>query len=177
MSTNCDIYNSQDTIVASSVTTVVAMLHEAISGLLFTSESDYPMAIFQLSPTSAMPQVITVEHVKSILLSATGIPTNIPLIHRQDWTSTIAVEEVPLDWFFRRYTIAQDWWEPSQHAELSRWKHLQSLINKSIFDVVVFRVGQMGDGGLYGTIDIFVVGRCQCDPQSWVGVHTISVET
>jgi Nuclease A inhibitor-like protein len=172
-----DNFNTQDAIVASSVNEVVATLHEATSGLLFTSESDYPMTVFQLSLTSSTTPTITAENAKSILLSTTNMPSNIHSIHRQDWTTNVAVEETSLDWFFRRYTIAQDWWEPSQHAELPRWKHLQSLLNQSIFDVNVFRVGQAGDCGLYGSIDIFVVGRCQCDPSTWVGVHTISVET
>jgi hypothetical protein len=164
--------------VASNVTAVVTILEEAISGLLFTSESDYPMTIFQLEPNPSTSRIITADEVKSILLSTTDLPTNIPLTHRQDWTTNIAIEEVSLDWFFRRYTMEQDWWEPYQREQLPRWQHLQSLLHQFMCDdVVVFRVGQVGDCGLYGSIDVFIVGRCQCDRSSWLGIHTISVET
>ena len=162
---------------ASNVNAVVALLREATSGMLFTSESDYHMTIFQLSPSSSMPQTITIENAKSVFISTTNIPSDIHSSHRQDWTSNIAVEEKSLDWFFGRYTIAQDWWEPSQQAELPRWKHVLALLNQNISDVQVFRIGQANDSVLYGSIDVFILGQCQCDPLTWVGIHTISVET
>ena len=147
------------------------------SGLLFTSESDYSMTIFQLPTVSSTTQKITVENAKSIFLSTTNMPASIDSIHRQDWTTSIAVEETSLDWFFRRYTEVQEWWEQSQLAELPRWKHLESIIKQVMLDALVFRIGQASDCGLYGSIDVFIIGRCQIDPSMWVGLHTISVET
>ena len=168
----------QDTFVAStSVNDVVGMLNDATSGLLFTSESDYPMTIFQLSPISSTQQTISVETAKSIFFSTTNIPSNIHSNHRHNWTSNTEVEETSLDWFFRRYTIAQGWWEPSQHVDLPKWKHLQSILNQFFVDLLVFRIGQASDSGLYGSIDIFMVGHCHSDPITWVGLHTVSVET
>ena len=183
MSTSRDNHDVPDAGVAASknVHDTVEMLNDAVLGLLFTSESDYPITAFQLllptvSSTSAQ-QTITVATAESILLSIATMPSNINSLHRHDWTRNIGVEETTLDWFFRRYTIAQEWWEQSQHADLPRWKHLESIINDCMFDVSVFRIGQAIDCGLYASIDIFIVGRCRSDSLTWLGLHTISVET
>ena len=161
-----------------SVNNVAADLQNAISGLLFTSESDYPITIFQLQIMSSMPHIITADDAKSLFLSSTYMPSNINTTHRKDWTGNIVAEETSLDWFFRRYTQVQDWWEQSQLAILPRWKHLELLINQAMLDVLVFRMGQASsDCGLYGSIDVFIVGRCQDDSSAWLGLHTISVET
>jgi Nuclease A inhibitor-like protein len=171
-------YDSQVASVGSkSVNDVVTMLQDAASGLLFTSESDYAITIFQLPTESSTTQTISVENAKTIFLSTTIMPSNIDSIHRRDWMTSITVEETSLDWVFRRYTEVQDWWEQSHLAELPKWKHLESIIKEAMFDVLVFRIGQASDYGLHGSIDVFIIGRCKIDPSTWVGLHTISVET
>ena len=147
-------------------------LKEASAGLLFTSESDYPLTVWELTTaltlTTSTPLLLqlTTENAMEVLIAAVPIAT----VDR-------VVEVSDLNWFFDRYTLPQDWWEPEQHADVPRWKSLRSVLEAQLTDIQVFRIGRPSEWGLVGAIDVLVVGRCASEGTLLVGVHTVSVET
>lgn len=149
--------------------TVTMALKRASANLLFTSESDFPLTVWEMplpaSPASpATPLQITSENAMEVLIAAVPIAT-----------ADRVVETSDLNWFFDRYTLSQDWWEPEQHADISRWQGLRSELEAELTDIQVFRIGQPSDWGLVGAIDVFVLGRAS--EGTLVGLHTVSVET
>jgi Nuclease A inhibitor-like protein len=146
---------------------LILQLTDAVSGLLFTSESDYPLTVFELPAVS-----VNIENAVSVLLPATDCE------HHQFWIEEPSVETSTLEWFFDRYTVVQDWWEPSQLLDLERWQLLRDIFSSadSMTNVEVFRIGQSTAYGLSGSIAVFVIGQCTATG-ALLGVHTIAVET
>jgi DNA (cytosine-5)-methyltransferase 1 len=156
--------------------TLTEILQDAIAGLLFTSESDYSLTVFELPTTTPN---IAIDNALTILLS-TDMPSSIDKDHRQYWSVIPTIVTSSLDWFFDRYTIVQDWWEPVQHSALRRWQQLRDIFTNDdrLSNVQVFRIGQSTDWGLSGSTDVFIIGHHGTGCTGiFVGLHTVSVET
>jgi Nuclease A inhibitor-like protein len=136
-------------------------LKEASEGLLFTSESNYPLTIWEL-PVGT--EDITNNNALSVLASAVQIEGDGRIVEASD-----------LSWFFDRYTIPQDYWEDSHHKQQARWEAVRTAIETALSNVQVLRIGQSSNWGLFGSIDVFVFGLAS--DGTVVGLHTVAVET
>lgn len=139
-------------------------LELASAGLWFTSESDYPVEAFVV-PGGALDAATATTVLAPAFVQRPGQP---PL-------EDLEAEEVPVAWFFDRYTVAQDWWEPERHEVAPRWQALRDVVELQLEDARVYRLGVYQGRNLSGQIDVFVVGRTA--DGAWAGVRTVSVET
>lgn len=144
----------------------IPVLETASAGLWFTSESDYPLEIWSL-PAPAAP--LTTANAASALAGAYSFRVGtLPLDQR-------TAEEVDLAWFFDRYTVEQDWWDPQQRADAEAWRGLRDVFERQVLSPQVFRFGRQVGNILSGDIDVFVIGRTR--DGAIVGVRTVSIET
>jgi DNA uptake protein ComE-like DNA-binding protein len=146
----------------------VAALNTDVAGLWFTSESDYPLQVWQIAAPSTT--TLTTANVKTVLASA--------YVARDGSTSLAArsVEASSLSWMFDRYTVPADWWEDSNRADQPRWQAVRDVFEDQLESVTVWRFGRRDSlGNLVGDIDVFVVGVTA--DGDLVGIRTVSVET
>jgi hypothetical protein len=128
---------------------VTTMLTKASSGLLMPSESDYPFTAFSWpNPTR---RNVTIARVLHLTGRAAGTP----------------VEVVDLDHFFRNVAQHQPWHDREQAKSVRRFKRLQTLLERHLTDVRVYRVGTI-------RIDAYIVGRCGT---TLTGLSTTLIET
>jgi hypothetical protein len=123
-------------------------LSKAIEGLLYMSESDYPVEVIRWDGSERLSP--------EYLRRAAGA------------NSSAKVEESTLDEFFRIPAGEQEWKGEAQLAEAKRYQCLRSLLEENLTDIKVYRVGEIN-------IFILVVGRSA--EGNWLGVSTQAVET
>jgi hypothetical protein len=124
-------------------------LQEAVSGLLYMSESDEPFELVHGTPGSA-----TLE--RREVLDLLGRPPGTP------------VHEVPLGSFFKDLTEEKSWHGEAEKADVRRYRKLLEVLNQHLSDVKVFRAGEI-------QVDILIVGRTR--EGEWTGAKTKAVET
>ena len=98
-------------------------------GLLFPSESEYPL------------ELVTWE-------SATLTPENI--LTRSDKPADTAIESITLEDFFAPVVTDEDWFEDEDRMIAQRFRNLQAAI-ATLENVQVFRLGKI-------EIDVYIVG-------------------
>ena len=123
-------------------------LTQACEGLTYTSETDAPVTPFLGAATDAVT--------KEIILRQTGPAPE------------TSVEETTFEAFFTRLTAIQDWYGEAEKARGARFAELQTLLEESLRERKVFRIGQI-------RLDIYAVGidKDGC----LMGVTTKAVET
>jgi hypothetical protein len=124
-------------------------LAELSSGLLYMSESDYPL------------DVVSWPHERGYLspervLRITGHPRD------------TAIEETTLDDFFRPAVEERDGQTDGERATVERFRALVDGLRADLSDVQVFRVGTIA-------IDVYIVGHAP--DGTLVGLHTKVIET
>jgi DNA uptake protein ComE-like DNA-binding protein len=146
----------------------VAALNTDVSGLLFSSESDYPLVVWEIAAPSTT--ALTSGNVKTILA---------PVYEARSGSAALSartVEKSSMSWAFDRYTVEQSWWEDSNRASAPAWRTLRAVFDDQLTDVTVWRLGTRDSGGtLSGDIDVFVVGVTA--DGALVGFRTVSIET
>lgn len=127
--------------------TSLQTMGDAAKGLLFPSESDFPIEVFDYGTHEPTP-----EGVRERL----GADANANL------------EDTTIPYLFEGLTTAPD--EASDHEKSSaaRFATLVDVLENELEDVRVYRVGTVD-------IDILVLGRHKSG--SWLGVKTKVVET
>lgn len=123
-------------------------LQEATEGLLFMSESDYPFEVIKWSGSEQLSP--------EYLRRAAGAD------------SSTKVEESNLDEFFRVPAGEQEWKGEAQLAEARRYQRLRNLLEESLKDIKVCKVGEIN-------IQVYMVGKSA--EGNWIGVSTRVVET
>lgn len=123
-------------------------LQEAIRGLLFMSESDYPFEIIRWEGAEDMSP----ERLRSVA----GLDAAAP------------VEERTVAEFFRVAAGEQEWKGAAELALAQRYQTLVRLLEENLKEVKAYRVGTISVG-------VYVVGRS--DEGNWLGVSTRVVET
>ena len=98
-------------------------------GLLFPSESEYPLEPFTWKSATLIPETILTRSQKPL-----------------DTT----IEEIALEDFFAPVTTDEDWFEDEDRQVSQRFRDLQAAI-ATLENVQVFRLGKI-------EIDIYVVG-------------------
>lgn len=122
-------------------------LEAAARGLLFPSESDFPIEPFFYGDEEPTPEG---------LLDAQRLPPK------------TRVEETTLAGFFEGLTeVAKDA-SDDERESAERFRSLMSVLEESLTDVRVYRVGEID-------IEVFVIGRHPSG--EWLGVRTNVVET
>jgi hypothetical protein len=120
---------------------------ETAQGLLFPSESDFPIEPFFLGADEPTPED---------LLAHQGLAPDTP------------VEETTFDCFFDGLTDAPSDASGTDRETAARFRSLKVLLEQSLEDIRVYRVGEID-------IEVFVLGRHPSG--TWLGVRTNVVET
>jgi hypothetical protein len=129
---------------------LLATLGKATSGLLFPSESDYPLTPYTFAGDKGA------EPTPATLLAAEHLPSDTPV-------ETITVADL-----FEPFARADDDASAEDKAEAARYRAIVELLSHELTDLRVFRVGKID-------IDVYVLGK---DPSgAWLGLKTHVVET
>jgi hypothetical protein len=128
-------------------TTLLHTIKAAAEGLLFPSESDFPIEPFFFGDQEPTPEAIRKQ---------LGLAPDVP------------VEETTLASFFEGLTETSEDASHEQQACTDRFRTLQRVLETSLEDVRVYRVGTID-------IEVIVVGRHPSG--AWLGVRTNVVET
>ncbi|MDX6270123.1 MAG: hypothetical protein QOD28_1346 [Acidobacteriota bacterium] len=123
-------------------------LTEATRGLLYMSESDYPIEVIRWDGS----EQLSPEYVRKVA----GVD------------SSVRVEETTLDEFFRVPAGEQEWKNEAQLAEARKYQRLRQLLEDNLTGIRVYRVGDIN-------VLILVVGVST--EGNWLGVSTRVVET
>lgn len=127
---------------------VVEQLQQAVSGLRFASESDFPFEVFLWDqPTIETPRE---------LLKQLGRPSETPL------------ERVELDDFFAEAVTEQDWQTAAEREAARQYRRLVATINLVLSQVQIYRVGTI-------QIEVYIVGKTPTN--TYAGLVTRVVET
>jgi hypothetical protein len=129
---------------------LIAELEQATSGLLFQSESDYPLEPFSVSAQGG--QQLSAKVVLETKADVGDLP----------------VSEVALDDFFRIATEHQDWHGLEEQESVARFRKLLQILKENLTDIKVYRVGEV-------EVDVFIIGKTRSG--DYAGVSTKVVET
>ncbi|HEV2707170.1 MAG TPA: nuclease A inhibitor family protein [Pyrinomonadaceae bacterium] len=127
---------------------IVRELERATTGLLFMSESDYPVEVFRLEGAEGLTH--------DLLRRKAGA----------DGEAAVVVQSV--EDFFRVAAGEQEWKGAAELETARRYQALVGLLKSALEDVRVYRVGEINIG-------VYVVGRSPAG--NWLGVSTRVVET
>ena len=108
----------------------LAAIQQAADGLIFMSESDYPLEVVQLPAATD-----TIEEQLQVLTQKQG-----PL------------EQQSLEYFFRNAVKEYPEASATQKQTAQRFQHLKELLQTTLPDVQVYRLGEV-------QVDAFIVGR------------------
>ena len=134
-----------------TVTEFLAALGAAVSGLLFPSESDYPLTPYRwVGPGGEDPS-------PKALLTAEGRPPDTKV-------TTLSVHEL----FDPLIDVDNDRHDDEERAAAVRYRALVSLLEENLCDLVVYRVGQVD-------IDVYILGMHPSG--EWLGLKTRVIET
>ncbi|MFM9904494.1 MAG: nuclease A inhibitor family protein [Pyrinomonadaceae bacterium] len=124
------------------------LISAACEGLIYISETDAPVTLFQGS---------RVENVaREIILQQSGLD------------QAAIIEEITFDQFFERLTVVKDWYGEAEKERAKKFAGLQKLLGENLRDRKVFRIGEI-------RLDIFAVG---IDKDGFLtGITTKAVET
>lgn len=131
-----------------SAESTLKSLEQAAAGLLFPSESDYPLTPFRYG--------------------GQGEPTAAGLLAAEGKPEETAVEEIPLEELFDGVTADIEGADEAEKAETERWRALVALLRADLGDLRVYRVGAID-------IDVYVLGRHASG--EWLGLKTKVIET
>lgn len=141
-------------------------LNEAVDGVLWSSESDYPWTVFGLP--KAAP--VTVDNLRELVGPLIVVDDGEPPLAQQ----TVALE--PWEDRFITLTTPQPWWTDYEFMRAEQYGHLRDVLKQHLVDLELFRIGpEDGQGNLFGAIDMFVIGATA--DGDLVGIQTVSVET
>jgi hypothetical protein len=127
---------------------LLSELREAAAGLLYMSESDHPLEVFNWDGGSA----VTPERLRREAGKAADAP----------------VAEVTAPQFFRAATSEPDWKGEAERRTARRYQTLLRLLEENLDGLTVYRVGDID-------ITAYVLGR---SPQgNWLGLATRLIET
>jgi hypothetical protein len=122
----------------------------AATGLLFMSESDYPLEPFGLeAPDPLTPPA-------QLLLKHLGLPASTP------------VQEQKLDYFLRNHTRQHPAYAAEEKETARRFQHLRAVLEQELKEIKVYRLGEV-------RVQAFILGRDNEGHLS--GLKTTLVET
>lgn len=129
---------------------LVLQLEEAVADLWWMSETDAPFEV---------------QYWEDIFQSSFSVPE---LIELTDHDEALPVVTQTVDQFFEPALKPQDWHGEDEQEDIRRFKRLKSLIQDSLVDLTVCRIGDM-------FLDIYIVGKTSSG--NWIGLSTQAVES
>jgi hypothetical protein len=130
-----------------TLTALLETLKQASAELQYTSESDYPFAVFSWPLDTLTPKK---------LLAQTGHPKD------------TAIQLGDFDKFFAQATQEKDWYGPEEKATVARYQQLVKLLQSTLSNIQVYRVGET-------ELTVYIVGKTP--EGSLAGISTKVVET
>jgi len=127
---------------------ILAEIGRAAEGLLFMSESDYPLGPVRLEGEAGPGE--------GRLRELAGAPAE------------ARVEVVTPEHFFRAAAAEQSWKGEAELASARRFQNLLRILKAELSDLRVYRVGEID-------IAVYVLGRSPSG--NWLGLSTRVVET
>lgn len=141
-------------------------LTDAVEGVSWPSESDYPWTVFALAKAAPVTEGNVKELVGAMIVVDDGEP---PLAEQ------LVVEE-PWEDRFIALTTPQPWWTDDEFMRAGQYEAIRAALQQHLVDLKSFRIGpDDGQGALFGAIDMFVIGATA--DGDLVGIQTVSVET
>ena len=128
-----------------------SQLATAANGLLWPSESDYPVVVFHPATPSGSA-LLTVDQFRAIV----GAPADVG-IENPTYASVLDPR-----------TELADWMDDGQIATAKQFQVVRAALEKNLTQLQVFRVGRI-------SIDVYVIGRDACG--ELVGVKSTVIET
>lgn len=128
-------------------TTLLQSIQDAAQGLLFPSESDFPIEPFSYGDQEPTP---------AALLEQRGLSADTP------------VEQAALGDFFAGLIEASEDASETDKASAERFRALMNVLETNVDDVRMYRLGKVD-------IEVVVLGRHASG--TWLGVRTNVVET
>lgn len=138
-------------------------LEGVVEGVLYSSESDYPWTVVALACVGPA----TADNIKTLIEPVYMQHDDIPLVDR-------VVEERSFVQFFDKLTVPQDWWDDWYYEQAEQYKPIRMVLEESLTELQVFRLGEQSGNELSGQIDVIVIGR---SGEDLVAIMTIAVET
>ncbi|MEO0852004.1 MAG: nuclease A inhibitor family protein [Cyanobacteria bacterium J06648_11] len=123
-------------------------LQTATDGLLWPSETDAPLEVFEWEREDAIAP--------ETLLQTLEFPAETP------------IECLSIEHFFKKVTRDRDWHDDTEKARVRRFKALARLLTETLDNPQGFRVGKID-------IDAFAIGKTPAG--NWAGIRTHLVET
>lgn len=133
--------------MTADATALMQQIENAAQGLLFPSESDFPIEAFSYGEQ---------EPSSKTLLAQRGLSPDVP------------VEETTLASFFEGLVEASDDASEQDRVSAERFRTLMNVLEANLEDNRVYRVGTVD-------IEVFALGRTSSGV--WMGVRTNVVET
>lgn len=127
---------------------ITNQIKTAAEGLVFMSESDYPLEPFLWEVTAP----VTPEKVRQ------------QTQHSQD----TPVQVVPVDNFFSVATTPEDWYGEEEKETVTRYQNLVNILKENLRNLQVYRLGKI-------EIDVYVVGETPTG--NLAGLSTKVIET
>ncbi|MBX7221864.1 MAG: nuclease A inhibitor family protein [Blastocatellia bacterium] len=129
--------------------TLQTQLEQAMSGLLFQSESDFP---FEVVSFGSVESPLSVEALCEWLQLPAGT----------------TVETLEAGAFFKPLGAELNWYGNEERETAARYRELFAFLTRNLTDLRVFRIGEVN-------LSIFILGKTP-DQQVW-GLKTQAVET
>lgn len=137
-----------------------AELKRATDGLLFMSESDYPIEVVKWDGREQLSY--------DDLRTAAAQSADSQVVETCGADAAAPVQESSLADFFGVAVGEQDWKGAAELATAKRYQALVRLLEENLTGAKAYRVGQIDIG-------VFVVGKTEAG--NWMGVSTRVVET
>jgi hypothetical protein len=126
--------------------TVTETLTQASLGLLMPSESEYPFEVFTWKDMELTPEKV---------LELTNYPP------------ATFVEQVDLDYFFRKVATEKDWHDKIQKENVAKFQNLIQVIKDNLAEIRVYRIGTI-------EVNVYIVGKTN---DGLAGLATKVIET
>lgn len=127
-------------------------LRQAVAGLLYPSESDYPFQVNLWRQAAIDP-----SHPQSLL-------------HHEQQDPQSPVETIGLQPFLNPVMQEQDWFGDSERSRARRFRSLCELLESQLSEITVYRVGSV-------EMTVYIVGKVKQCPQDAIVLSTKVVET
>lgn len=127
---------------------IIAILKQASEGLLFMSESEYPILVFLWSGIAP----VTPEKV----------------VQQTDHSPDTPIKVIAVDDFFRIATKEEDWHSPEEQETVKKFQNLVQVIKANLSNPQVYRLGSK-------EVDVYILGTTPSSDLA--GLSTKIIET
>ena len=129
---------------------IFELLHEAIKGLVWMSESDYPFAVLNWE----FGEKVSLDN--QVVLQTTKHALDTP------------IKVIEFDDFFQWVITPKGWHDTEESEMVNRYQKLVRIMKQYLSDLKVYKVGEV-------EIDVYIIGRTNTG--YYAGLATVSIET